>query len=182
MPMRPIAGLVTLLMLSAAGCGGGDTSREAAAGAATAKVDAGRPSATVDACSLLTMEEIAAVTGAKVADIKPDTHGTVGTCNYEVPTGLIPVVSVVLAPNMPDVGTSAEMASWRSKQAGTSFGDIKITITPIEGLGVPAIRNEVEGTGLVTVEAAAKGMLLSVTTSSLEMSKALMPKALARLP
>ena len=183
MPMRPIAGLVTLLMLSAAGCGGGDTSREAAAGAATAKVDAGRPSATVDACSLLTMEEIAAVTGAKVADIKPDTHGTVGTCNYEVPTGLIPVVSVVLAPNMPDVATSAEMASWRSKQAGTSsYENIKFIITPIEGLGVPAIRNEVEGTGLVTVEAAAKGMLLSVTTSSLEMSKALMPKALARLP
>ena len=89
---------------------------------------------------------------------------------------------MVLAPNMPDVATSAEMASWRSKQAGTSFGDIKIIIAPIEGLGVPAIRNEVEGTGLVTVEAAAKGMLLDVTTSSLEMSKALMPKALARLP
>jgi hypothetical protein len=73
------------------------------------------------------------------------------------------------------------MAEWRSKQ-GTSFGDIKITIEPIEGLGVPAIRNEVEGAGLVTVEAAAKGKLLDVTTASLEMSKALAPKAIARLP
>jgi len=82
---------------------------------------------------------------------------------------------------MPEVKSSAEMAQWRSKQ-GASFGDIKITIEPIEGLGVPAIRNEVEGAGLVTVEAAAKGKLLDVTTASLEMSKALAPKAIARLP
>jgi hypothetical protein len=75
---------------------------------------------------------------------------------------------------------AAEMAAWRSKQ-GTSFGDLKIIITPIEGLGVPAIRNEVEGKGLVTVEAAAKGMMLGVATSSLERSKALAMKALARL-
>ena len=73
------------------------------------------------------------------------------------------------------------MAEWRNKQ-GTSFGDIKVVIAPIEGLGVPAIRNEVEGVGLVTVEAAAKGMLLDVTTSSLERSKALALKAIARLP
>ena len=82
---------------------------------------------------------------------------------------------------MPKVSSSAEMAAWRSKQ-GTSFGDIKVTITAVEGLGVPAIRNEVEGVGLVTIEAAAKGMLLDVTTSSLERSKALAPKAIERLP
>ena len=62
-------------------------------------------------------------------------------------------MSLVLAPNMPKVSSSAEMAAWRSKQ-GTSFGDMKITITPIEGLSVPAIQNEVEGMGLVTVEEA----------------------------
>ena len=47
---------------------------------------------------------------------------------------------------------------------------------------MPAIRNEVEGAGLVTVEAAAKGMLLDVSTSSLEHSKALAVKAIARIP
>jgi hypothetical protein len=135
----------------------------------------------VDVCALLTPSEIAAVTGAKVSEIKPDSHGAVGTCNYQVGEQLFPVVTLVLAPNMPKVSSSAEMAAWRSKQ-GTSFGDVKIIITPVEGLGVPAIHNEVEGTGLVTVEAAAKGMLLDVTTSSLEMSKALAVKAIARIP
>ena len=59
---------------------------------------------------------------------------------------------------------------------------MKITIEPVEGLGAPAIRNEVEGTGLVTVEVAVRGMLLDVTTSSLERSKNLAVKAMARLP
>jgi hypothetical protein len=134
----------------------------------------------VEVCSLLTSEEIAAVTGAKVAEIKADSHGAVGTCNYQAPNEPLPVVSLVLAPNMPQVASSSEMAQWRSKQ-GTSFGDIKLVIAPIEGLGVPAIRNEVEGVGMVTVEAAAKGKLLDVTTSSLEKSKALTLKAMARL-
>ena len=137
----------------------------------------------IDVCSLLTAEEIAAVTGAKVADIKPDAYGTVGTCNFTVAGQLMPVVSVLLAPAMPNVSSSSEMAQWRSKQAkaGTAYGDIKFIIEPIEGLGVPAIRNEIEGAGMVTVETAAKGRLLDVTTSSLERSKALVAKAIARL-
>jgi hypothetical protein len=58
----------------------------------------------------------------------------------------------MLAPNVPPVASSTEMAQWRSKQ-WTSFGDIKVAITPIEGVAVPAMRNEVKGGGLVTVEA-----------------------------
>jgi hypothetical protein len=77
--------------------------------------------------------------------------------------------------------SSAEMAAWRSKQ-GTSFGDVRVIIEPVEGLGAPAIRNEVEGTGLVTVEVAVRGVLLDVTTSSLERSKNLAVKAMARVP
>jgi hypothetical protein len=149
--------------------------KSSAPGAAT---EAQRQS--VDVCSLLTSEEIAAVTGAKVAEIKADSHGAVGTCNYQTSNEMIPVVSLVLAPNMPKVASSKEMAEWRSKQGG-SFGDIKLIIEPIEGLGVPAIRNQVEGVDLVTVELAVKGKLLDVTTSSLEKSKALAPKAMARL-
>lgn len=169
--------VVVGIALAVVGCGGGEASKAGAvAAASTTKQDA----KIVDVCSLLTPAEIAAVTGAKVGEIKPDTQGTVGTCNYQAGTQLMPVVTLVLAPSMPKVSSSAEMAAWRSKQ-GTSFGDLKIIITPIEGLGVPAIRNEVEGMGLVTVEAAAKGMMLGVATSTLERSKALAIKALARL-
>jgi hypothetical protein len=161
------------------------SSRSLSSGALVALIFLGaselKAQAKVDACSLLTPAEIAAVTGKKSVEPKRDTHGSVGTCNFHSGEELFPVVSVLLAPNMPKVKNSAEMAAWRSKQ-GTSYGDVKIIIEPVEGLGVPAIRNEVEGVGMVTVETAVKGMLLDVTTSSLEHSKALAAKAMARLP
>jgi len=175
-----VANVLVGMTLAALAWAGGDGSKASEA-AAAGKTESVKPASQIDVCALLTPGEIAAVTGSKVGEIKPDAHGAVGTCNYQAGEQLFPVVSLVLAPSMPKVSSSAEMAAWRSKQ-GTSFGDVKITIAPIEGLGVPAIRNEVEGTGLVTVEAAAKGMLLDVTTSSLEKSKALALKAIARIP
>jgi hypothetical protein len=132
------------------------------------------------ACGLLTPDEIHAVTGATVSETKPEMHGTTATCNYHAAGELMPAVSLVLAQGMPKVSSSQEMAAWRSKQ-GTTFGDIKIIIEPVEGLGFPAIRNEVEGVGLVTVEMAVKGKLLDVTTAKLEHSKALVTKASTRV-
>ena len=174
----PLAALLSLSLLGAK-CGDKGASKVGSSSSDPAASPASQTQ--VDACSLLTPAEVEAVTGAKVTATKPKTYGANTTCNFEAANQLLPVVSLVLAGGMPEVKNSAEMAQWRSKQ-GASFGDIKITIEPIEGLGVPAIRNEVEGAGLVTVEAAAKGKLLDVTTASLEMSKALAPKAIARLP
>jgi hypothetical protein len=51
-----------------------------------------------------------------------------------------------------------------------------------EGLGVPAISNRTEGDPVPTLEASAKGMLLAVGGSSLDVSKTLAGKAIARLP
>jgi len=78
------------------------------------------------------------------------------------------------------MGSSSEMAKWRLRD-GNSYAGIEFKVSPVEGLGVPAVRNEVEGTGLVAVESAVNGMLLAITTSKLETSKALAAKALARL-
>ena len=163
--------------IALAACGGGNDQPPAAAADRS-------PTSTsrVSACTLLTSEEIAEVTGTQAGEVTPDTFGNVGTCNYNVAGEMMPVVSIILAPNMTEVSSSEEMVAWRKSQIGNSYGDIKFIFTPIEGLGVPAIRNEIEGMGLVTVEAAAKGMLVDVTTESLEKSMALMPKALARLP
>jgi hypothetical protein len=169
--------LVALVLLGAK-CGGdsGSTSKDVSSSGSVDPKSTQAP----DACSVLTPAEIEAVTGAKSVAPKADAHGSVGTCNFHAGEELMPVVSIVLAPGMPKVSSSAEMAAWRSKQ-GTSFGDVKIIIEPVEGLGVPAIRNEVEGMGLVTVEASVGGKLLDVTTSSLERSKALVTKAMPRL-
>jgi hypothetical protein len=173
----PLAALLSVCLLGAK-CGDKGTPNVGSGSSDPAATPASQTQ--VDACSLLTPAEVEAVTKAKVTATKPETYGANTTCNFEAANQLLPVVSLVLAGGMPDVKSSAEMAQWRSKQ-GTSFGDIKIIIEPVEGLGVPAIKNEVEGAGLVTVEVAAKGKLLDVTTGSLEMSKALAPKAIARL-
>ena len=170
---------LTALLLGAK-CGGDESSKRSNVSSGDPAAEA-KPGPKVDACALLTNAEIEAVTGAKSVEPKAEAHGSVVSCNYEAANEILPVVSILLAPGMPKVASSAEMAAWRSKQ-GKSWGDIKIIIEPIEGLGVPAIRNEVEGAGMVTVEAGVHGMLLDVTTSSLERSKALVANAIARLP
>jgi hypothetical protein len=170
---------VTALLLGAK-CGGDESSKGAAVSSGDLAAEA-KSEPKVDPCALLTIAEIAAVTGAKSVAPKAEAHGSVAVCNYQAGDELLPVVSILLSSGMPKVSTSKEMAAWRSKQ-GKSWGDIKIIIEPVEGLGVPAIRNEVEGTGMVTVEAAVHGMLLDITTSSLEHSKALAEKAMKRLP
>jgi len=139
---------------------------------------------TVDVCSLLTREEIAAVTGAKIAATAPAVYGPSQVCNYSVQGQSMPVVTLLLTPNVQKFASSTEMAEWQRRKAktGMSMGNLKFTIEPVEGLGVPAIRNEIGGAGMVTVVAAAKGKLLEVMTSSLERSKALVTKAMVRLP
>jgi hypothetical protein len=171
--------LIALVLLGAK-CGG-DAGSQTAQVTSTRQSPEAKAGPKVDACSVLTSDEIEAVTGTKSVEPKPEAYGPAATCNYHAPDQLLPAVTIVLAPGMPNVTSSAEMAAWRSKQ-GTSWGDIKLIIEPVEGLGVPAIRNEIEGAGMVTVEAGVRGLLLDVATSSLEHSKALAAKAMARLP
>lgn len=57
----------------------------------------------------------------------------------------------------------------------------RMLITPMEGLGVPAVRSELEGSSQPTIEAVVGRRLLGVTASDFEASKALVPKAAARL-
>ena len=57
----------------------------------------------------------------------------------------------------------------------------EMLITPMEGLGVPAVRSELEGSSQPTIEAVVGRRLLGVTASDFEASKALVPKAAARL-
>jgi hypothetical protein len=140
--------------------------------------------ATMDVCSLLTKEEIAAVTGAVITAMVPAAYGPSQTCNYNAQGQLMPVVSLLLTPSIQRFASSTAMAEWQRAQAtkGMSMGDLKVIIEPVDGLGVPATRNEIEGAGLVTVAVAAKGRVLQMTTSTLERSKALAAKAMVRLP
>ncbi len=163
----------------AAACGGGEAPK--AGMSAASQTEAPKASPKIDPCSLLTNEEVEAAVGWKPVKAEPSSYGGVETCNFYGPKDLTQNVSLVVSPGMPKVASSVEMAQWRKKQT-EGYGDFKFVIEPIEGLGVPAILNQVEGSGLATIEAAAKGVLLDVSTSNLEHSKALTAKALARLP
>jgi hypothetical protein len=157
----------------AAACGGGGEAPKAAVAAASPKIEA---------CSLLTPEEIEAAVGWKSVKAEPSAYGSTAVCNFYGPKGMSQSVSLLVAPGMPAVANSTEMAEWRKKQT-EGYGDIKFTIEPVEGLGVPAIRNEIgQVPGLAAIEVAVKGVLLDVTSSTLEEAKALAAKAIPRLP
>ncbi len=138
----------------------------------------------IDACALVTPGEIETATGWKpeVADLKTKTYGGTATCSYHHAEGAkVQSVALVVSPGMRVLKNSAEMAEWRSKQAAR-HPEFKITIRPVEGLGVPAITNQAEGDTVPTLEASAKGVLVAVRSPSLETSKAIAAKAITRLP
>ncbi len=173
----PLGALLSLSL--GASCGGGNESSKTSATSAAARSEPAKSK--IDACSLLTAEEIEAAVGWKSVKAEPSSYGGTAVCNFYGPQGMAQSVSLLVAPGMPKVANSSEMAAWRKEQT-EGYGDIKFIIEPVEGLGVPAIRNEVEGTQLATIESAVKGVLLDVTTANLEHSKALTKNALPRLP
>ena len=75
--LRPT--FVCALALAAAACGGGGTNDAAPAGADAAASGAQTAEATVDPCSLVSKEDVAAVTGEAVLQTKADGQ----TCRYE---------------------------------------------------------------------------------------------------
>ena len=112
---------------------------------------------------------------------EPSSDRGTAVCNFYGPQGTAQSVSLRWRPACRRWRTLPEMAAWRKEQT-EGYGDIKLIIEPVEGLGVPAIRNEVEGTQSAMIESAVKGVLLDVTTANLEHSKALTNNALPRLP
>ena len=172
--IRPGYGLLLAALVAA--CGeSSDTRRE----------DEIRASASndedLDACTLLTSEEIQAAAGWTPDTAAGKTYGTTSTCAYHGPNAMEQSVVLVVARPVPKMSSSAELSKYRNEQAARQ-PDFKMTITPVEGLGVPAVSSELEGSGKPTIEAAVNGRLLGVTAPTVEVSKALVPKAAARIP
>lgn len=174
--MDRIAGSL-LVGILIAGCGGESPESRAESETSPAKQKNARE---IEACALLTSEEIQAATGWRPDSAEAETYGTTRTCVYRGPQPLTQSVVLVIATPAPELSSSAGLAEWRNRQVQRQ-PDLKMVITPVEGLGVPAVRSELEGSGSPTLEAAAGGLLLGVTTSDFEAAKALAPKAIARL-
>jgi hypothetical protein len=167
---------ILLLSLLLAACGGGSESRSETASASAGDAD----DEDIDACTLLTTEEIQAAAGWAPDTSASKAYGTTRTCAYHGTDVMKQSVVLVVATPAPRVSTSAELAARRNEQAKRQ-PDIKMVITPIEGLGVPAVRSELEGSSQPTIEAVVGRRLLGVTTPDFETAKALVPKAAARL-
>jgi hypothetical protein len=166
---------ILLLSLLLAACGGGSES-----GSETASAKDTDDDKDFDACTLLTAEEIQAATGWAPDTSASKQYGTTRTCAYHGKDAVKQSVVLVVATPAPKVSSSAELAARRNEQAQRQ-PDIKMVITPVEGLGVPAVRSELEGSSQPTIEAVVGRRLLGVTASDFEASKALVPKAAARL-
>lgn len=155
MTSRTALSLTILLPLVA--CGGEPDAKQAdsMAPAATAETS-------FDPCALLTSDEIMNAVGWSPDSSQKKSYGTTGNCTYFGPNAMLQQVSLLVGQGMPDMSDSRKMADWRSKQ----YVDYKVTdaiVEPVEGLGVPAIRNEY---GIVAIEMAVGTQLVTVSSIS----------------
>jgi hypothetical protein len=130
-----------------------------------------------DACALLTTAEVAAATGWKPASTKHEHDGTTETCRFAGSSATEAVV-IVLAQPAPKVSSSAALAEWRKERADRL--KLKVAVTPLEGLGAPAIRID-EDTSPPTIEAAVGARLLGLSAPTFEVARTLAAQAIARL-
>ena len=93
----------------AAACGGGEDPK----GAATSAALPAKAAPKIDACALLTPEEIEAAVGWKSVKAEPSAYGGTAVCNYYGPKGMTQSVSLLVAPRHAGVTSSTEMAEWR---------------------------------------------------------------------
>jgi len=134
-----------------------------------------------DPCALVTSEEIQATLGWAPDTSSAKDYGSTKTCLYNGPDVMKQSLVLVIARPAPNVSSSAELVERRTK-AAQSDPSIKMVFTPIEDLGRPAVRSEVEGAPAPTVEVVVGRHLLGVTTSDFETAKAIAAKAADRLP
>jgi hypothetical protein len=172
--MRAYLGFPAMGLILA--CSGGEESRGArlaAAGAATA----GLPP--VDACTILTREEIEAAAGWKIDSSGPGAAAFQGSsCNFYGQT-LDDLVGVGIASQgLTGINTSAELARFFSDTA--EQGMFAVDAKPVEGLGVPASTFTL---GWTVLTALGKGhRRVDVTSPAETVSRTLIIKVLARLP
>lgn len=166
--------LVIALLVAACGGESSESRAQAGSGGASASND------DFDPCALVTAEEVQAATGWAPDTSAAKTYGTTKTCAIHGGDAMKQSVVIVVARPAPKVSSSAELADRRTRAAASS-PEIKMTFTPIEDLGMPAVRSEVEGAAVPTVEVVVGNHVVGVTASDFESSKTLAGKAAARL-
>jgi hypothetical protein len=130
-------------------------------------------------CKLLTASEVAAAAGWTPSAPEAHAYGSTATCQFTGNALKHETVVVVVSRPVPKLANSAAMAAWRTERA-KRHPELATAVSPVEGLGAPAIRSD-DDSAPPTVEAAVNGKLLGVTAPTLEAAQALAKKAIARL-
>lgn len=79
---------VVLCLGPVAACGSGGESSKSTSTSAASQAQPAKPAPKIDACSLLTAEEIEAAVGWKSAKAEPSSYGGTAVCNYTGPKGV----------------------------------------------------------------------------------------------
>ena len=188
--MRHVVLMVAVVI--AVSCGGGSEPVEQAAPATSPP----RASASFDPCSLMTREEVQAAVGWTVTQTKPIPQGALGHCVYsgegmtaegprEVDLGIgVCFSNMPCGAGLPAFASSAELAAYRRKgyEGSTILGDLKPTIEPVEGLGVPAIRHELAGQKSVELGLGRERLAYVELWGSFDAALALAKQLLTRVP
>jgi len=175
--IRPTGSL--LIALLAIACGGDSPDAKPDSGGSSASASAGKGD-DFEACALLTAEEIQSAAGWAPDTTDGKTYGSTKVCSYTGPDAMKQSVVLVVARPAPKVATSAELST-RRNEAFAREKSIKMASTPIEGLGMPAVRTEVEGAATPTVEIVVGRHLVGLTAGDFEVAKTLAAKAASRL-
>ena len=163
------------VLASLGGCGGGDTPSQSSPAVATVVQTESPP----DACQLLTADEIALPTGWEMPTARAADTGAafVRSCNFADGADLASVVSVTVSAG----GPAPQSAAAYAQSVGDNDGMLTEPATAVDGFAVPVIATKVLG-GMHGMQARTPGAVeLTVVTPSIETTRALFPKALARL-
>ena len=172
--MTPRTALSLTIFLPLVACGGDRTGEKAGSPEQTASTQT-----SFDPCALLTADEITSAVGWTPDSSQKKSYGTTGNCTYFGPNAMLQQVSLLIGQGMPDMSDSRTMADWRAKQ----YKDYKVAdaiVEPVEGLGVPAIRNEY---GIIAIEMAVGTQLVTVSSlaAKFEQVRKLAESVLARM-
>jgi hypothetical protein len=192
------AGLPAAVLVLLAGCGS-SSAKPAETAAASADAAAAPAAGSFDPCALLTKEEVQAALGWEVAKAGATVNGDLGSCMYESeksnmasPFEQLTVGVMTCFTNMAcstfdmpkSFSTSSAMADARKKAYqetdNAKYLDM-VTITPVEGLGVPAIMHDMAT--LLSLEMSVENGRIAYVASwgSAEATRSLAEKVLARV-
>ena len=191
-PLHRFAAVVAVLMLGgASACGGPDA--QPADGGADQPQAAAAADDSFDPCALLTAEEVTAAVGWQPTQVKPVKQGGgLGVCDYSTADSLaMPPqkveVGILKCPynipcyeDLPNFGSSQELADYRKKDyEGGMYADAA-TIAPLEGLGVPALHQDLLGLHSVEMYVGHNRLAYVTTFTDLQTARSLADKVLPR--